>query len=316
MINAISKPVIFLGEFNSKHNQFGCVKPNKSGQTLLKMPKIWKLVFYVNQLEPNRHTREDPIHGTSDILDMASITPGLSSWDISFSVAHDHMSSGHFPIQISLDKPLKWNTPLTEPCYRFYKTNDDLLHNTLKDSLANINTNISTRDELEELVVTLSDKLMKAFNTSAPKVHSRSDPKSPISQAILDLIKEKCMLRRLYKNTQDSYMKSTINRLQKKVRTKINQESTISWKNFCNSISLESSYPMLTLGNKTAKTNPKKAQLFAKSARGRGGNLHMSWYGDVPLFWVLFWAIPGFLGIIFWLFPDFWVPFFGKILFL
>ena len=44
---------------------------------------------------------------------------------------------------------------------------------------------------------------------------------------------------------------------------------------------------------------------------GRGGNLHMSRYGDVPLFWVLFWgllpdfwlsflAIPGFLGIIFW----------------
>ena len=35
--------------------------------------------FYVNQLEPNRHTREDPVHGTSDILDMAFITPGLSS---------------------------------------------------------------------------------------------------------------------------------------------------------------------------------------------------------------------------------------------
>ena len=48
------------------------------------------------------------------------------------------MGSDHFPIQISLDKPLKRNTPLTEPCYRFDKTNDDLLHNTLKDSLINI----------------------------------------------------------------------------------------------------------------------------------------------------------------------------------
>ena len=74
-------------------------------------------LFYGNQLEPNRHTREDPVHGTSDILDMAFITPGLSSRDISFSVADDHMGSDHFPIQISLDKPLKWNTPLTEPRY-------------------------------------------------------------------------------------------------------------------------------------------------------------------------------------------------------
>ena len=27
--------VIFLGDFNPKHNHFGCVKPNKSGQTLV-----------------------------------------------------------------------------------------------------------------------------------------------------------------------------------------------------------------------------------------------------------------------------------------
>ena len=163
---------------------------------------------------------------------MAFIIPGLSSQNISFSVADDHRGSDHFPIQISLDKPLKRNTPLTEPCYRFDKTNDDLLHNTLKDSLTNIDTNITTQEELEEVAVTLCDKLMKAVNTPTPKVYSRNDPKSPISQAILDLIKEKRRFRWLYNNTQDPNIKSTINRLQKKIRTKINQESTISWENF------------------------------------------------------------------------------------
>ena len=58
MISALSKQVIFLGDFNSKHKQFGCVKPNKSGQTLVNIAKDLKL-FYVNQPEPNRHTRED-----------------------------------------------------------------------------------------------------------------------------------------------------------------------------------------------------------------------------------------------------------------
>ena len=289
-VNALSKQVIFLGDFNSKHKQYGCVKPNKSDQTLVNIAKDLKL-FYVNQLEPNRHTREDPVHGTSDILDMAFITPGLSSRDISFSVADDHMgSSDHFPIKISLDKPLKRNTPLTEPHYRFDKTNDDLLHNTLKDSLTNIDTNITTQDELEELAVTLCDKLMKAVDTSTPKVYSRNDPKSPISQAIPDLIKEKRRLRRLYNNTQDPNIKSTINKLQKEIRTKINQESTISWEKFCNSISLGSdpkklwrkitnfrkpkgprSYPTLRLGNKTAKTIPEKAQLFAESVERNFG---------------------------------------------
>ena len=150
------------------------------------------------------------------------------------------MGSDHFPIQISLDKPLKRNTPLTEPPYRFDKTNDDLLHNTLKDSLTNIDTNITTQDELEELAVTLCDKLMKAVDTSTPKVYSRNDPKFPIRQAILDLIKEKRRLRWLYNNTQNPNIKSTINKLQKEIRTKINQESTTSWEKFCNSISLES----------------------------------------------------------------------------
>ena len=106
MINALSNQVIFLGDFNSKHTQFGCVRPNKSGQTLGNIAKDLKL-FYVNQLSPNRHTREDPIHGTSVILDMEFLSPGLSSRDISFSVADDHRGSDHFPIQISLDKPLE-----------------------------------------------------------------------------------------------------------------------------------------------------------------------------------------------------------------
>ena len=116
---------------------------------------------------------------------------------------------------------------------------------------------------------------MKAVDTSTPKLYSRNDPKSPISQAILDLIKEKRRLRQLYNNTQDPNINSTINRLQKEIRTKINQELTISWEKFCNSISLESdpqkswrkitnffkpkgplSYHMLKLGNRTAKTNP------------------------------------------------------------
>ena len=48
MINAVSKQVIFLRDFNSKHKQFGCAKPNKPGQTLVNIAKDLKL-FYVNQ---------------------------------------------------------------------------------------------------------------------------------------------------------------------------------------------------------------------------------------------------------------------------
>ena len=100
---------------------------------------------------------------------MASISPALSSRDISFSIADDQMGNDYFPIQISLDKPLKRNTPLTEPCYGFDKTDDDLFHNTLKGSLNSIDMNIMMQEELEEHAVTLCDKLMKAVDSSTPK---------------------------------------------------------------------------------------------------------------------------------------------------
>ena len=63
------------------------------------------------------------------------------------------------------------------PRYRFDKTDNDLLHNTLKDSLNNIDTNITTQDKLEELAVTLCGQLMKAVDSSTPKLYSRNDPK-------------------------------------------------------------------------------------------------------------------------------------------
>ena len=159
------------------------------------------------------------------------------------------MGSDHFPIQISLYKPLKCNTPLTEPRYRFDKTDDDLLHNTLKDSLNNIDTNIMTQDELEELAVTICDKLMKAVNSSTPKSYSCNDPKSPISQAILDLIKEKRSSISLESDPKQSWRKIT---------------NFLKPKGPC-------SYPTLKLGNKTAKTNPVKAQLFAESVERNFG---------------------------------------------
>ena len=39
-INVLSSQGIFLWDFDSKHKQFGCVKPNKSSQRLLTQPKI------------------------------------------------------------------------------------------------------------------------------------------------------------------------------------------------------------------------------------------------------------------------------------
>ena len=47
------------------------------------------------------------------------------------------------------------------------------------------------------------------------------------------------------------------------------------------------------------------------TSQREGGNLHMSGYGDVPLFWVLFWGLLPDFWVPVWAIPGFWVSVFG-----
>ena len=69
-------------------------------------------------------------------------------------------------------------------------------------------------ENLEELAATLCREFINAVAII----------KSPISQAILDFIKEKLRLRQLYSITQDPNTETTIGRLQKKMRNDINEK--------------------------------------------------------------------------------------------
>ena len=74
-INYLSKHVMFLSwDHSSNDKQIGCVEPNRSGPILVNITKALKLLYF-NSISPYGHTREDPAHGTSNILDMPFIFP-------------------------------------------------------------------------------------------------------------------------------------------------------------------------------------------------------------------------------------------------
>ena len=148
MINALSKQVIFLGDFNSKLKQFGCVKQNKSRQTLVNTANDLEM-FYLNQFSPNKHTREDPGDGISDILEFRSALL-MITWEVITSLSKLHLTSHSNEIHHLQNHA----TDLTKPTMTYFI-------NTLKDSLNSIDTDVATQDELEELAVTLCDKLLR-----------------------------------------------------------------------------------------------------------------------------------------------------------
>ena len=67
----LSNNIMFVGEFNSKLEAFGCGKKNSSGPMLKNIQSHLNLTYLNN----DEHTRLDKRTGNTDILDMAFISP-------------------------------------------------------------------------------------------------------------------------------------------------------------------------------------------------------------------------------------------------
>ena len=98
IINDLSDNVIFVGDFNSKLESFGSAKKNTSGPMLQNIQIQLNLIC----LNSDEHTHMDRANGSTDILDMAFISPKLAKHDIQFQLGDD-LCSDHLPIQISID---------------------------------------------------------------------------------------------------------------------------------------------------------------------------------------------------------------------
>ena len=79
-INNLSDNVMFVGDFNSKLEAFGCAKKNTSGPMLKNIQSQLNLIYLNN----DGHTHLDKRTGNTDILDMAFISQNLFKHDIQF----------------------------------------------------------------------------------------------------------------------------------------------------------------------------------------------------------------------------------------
>ena len=79
-INNLSDNVMFVGDFNSKLEAFGCAKKNSSGPVLKNIQNHLNLTY----LNSDEHTHLDRAKGSTDILDMAFISPNLTKHESNF----------------------------------------------------------------------------------------------------------------------------------------------------------------------------------------------------------------------------------------
>ena len=285
-INNLSDNVMFVGDFNSKLEAFGCAKKNSSGS------KLKNIQSHLNQtyLNNNEHTHLDRAKGSTDILDMAFISPNLTKHDIQFLIGDD-LGSDHLPIEISTDAQTHRNIHTDPVRYKFDQTDREVFKSTLEAalSLSDIPELKSTQD-----IDKYADFIVTAISTAVDKaipISKIGRPESqPVSDQTLPLIKEKRRLRRKYSQAHDPLVKTCINQLQKEIKGNLRTEPQASREKFCNDISLETNhiepwrktknflklkdqrvYPALHLDAKIAATNADKAQLFAESVERHFG---------------------------------------------
>ena len=81
---------MFVGDFSSKLEFFGCAKKNASGPMLKNIQKQLDLIFLNN----NEHTYMGRSKGSTDLLDMAFISPNLAKqFQIGDNLGSDHLGT-------------------------------------------------------------------------------------------------------------------------------------------------------------------------------------------------------------------------------
>ena len=127
-INNLSDNVMFVGDFNSKLESFGCAKKNASGPMLKNIQKQLNLIYLNN----DEHMHVDRLKGSTDLLDMAFMSPTLAKHDIRFQISNDLGSDHHLPIEVSTDAPPHRNSSINHTKYKFDQTDREVFESTLE----------------------------------------------------------------------------------------------------------------------------------------------------------------------------------------
>ena len=67
----------------------------------------------------------DRSNGSTDLLDMAFISPNPATYDIQFQIGDD-LGSDHLPIEVTIDAPPHRNSSINHTKYKFDQTDREV----------------------------------------------------------------------------------------------------------------------------------------------------------------------------------------------
>ena len=126
----------------------------------------------------------DRSNGSTDLLDMALISPNLAKHDIQFQIGDD-LGSDHLPIEVSTDAPPQRNSTINHTKYKFDQTDRELFESTFEAALGSADfsglTSTSALDKYTDFIVSA---VSNAVDKTIPKFKGVLSESNPISDEI------------------------------------------------------------------------------------------------------------------------------------
>ena len=263
------KPTILLGDLNSKHQTWGCLKTNQNGNKLLKITSEQRIIIS----PPPSPTFQLPGR-QPDILDIAL------NYNLPINVHHqvlNELDSDHVPVistmnnQIKINHPIPKliNTPIKWEAFR--EILDKNLNNQKQyQNIDDINKSIEHITEAIKIAATRAQIKKKHSNIT------QSTDSLPI--IIQNLIEEKHKVRKIWQRTRNLGVKRRLNQLTRRVKweldniryssysaylEKINPNDSSLWLATKTILRQRNVIPSLKNGLANYDTNAEKSEAFA-----------------------------------------------------
>ncbi|KAL1122958.1 hypothetical protein AAG570_003283, partial [Ranatra chinensis] len=263
--------VIVAGDFNARHRLWHCIRKNANGATLYD--------FVMNRgatiFAPETPTYV-PSHGKGSQSTLDLVLANSSRCISSISTLTEG-GSDHLPVYFEL-----WGTPQTQlkkPRFDFRRTDWDVFLCALNNVIPTAGPPLGTATDIDTAVVTFTEEITTAVQASTPTSTPRPQ-KLELPEEILDLIRDKNKVRRLWQVHRRVEDKRAYNRLHKEVQSRISQWRSSRWDELLRNVSPQDNSlwkltrrlnrqgswttPTLRTESTTATTDLEKAELLAQ----------------------------------------------------
>ena len=126
-------------------------------------------LIYLNNDE---HMYMDRANGSTDLLDMAFVSPNPTKHDIQFQISDD-LGSDHLPIEISIDAPPHRNSHTNHTKFKFDQTDREVFESMLEAALDSEDfSGLASTSDLHKYADFIVSAIRTAVHKAIPKSES------------------------------------------------------------------------------------------------------------------------------------------------